>query len=910
MSPRDKKEFTTIGSNMSSNSAPTPGGSASVGTPSGDGKDTHKRRRVTRACDECRKKKVKCDGKQPCIHCTVYSYNCTYQSPNSRNKKSAIVPEKQNLSMLANAVNGGVPYHWDPNNGGGNSGNGGSDDLVHSLHNNGMYKNILKLLLPKLNLDDENNTMNFVKLERVYNYLSKVKSPGAITMDDVYELYTDGPSASAIAPSTGGHVPSPRRERQLSVSSMDDSVVGAEIKIILPSKDVALKLIYTTWNEACVLFRFYHRPSLMEEVDLLYSIDPGSYTDRQQKFLPFMYSILATGSLFSKLRNNMTQSAKNHNDGNGTNNNADIEGTSNESLEDDGFRYFLAARKLIDITNVGDIISIQTIVMMVLYLQCSARLSTCYSYIGIGLRSALKEGLHRNLSIFQGSKKNKLTPIEIDTRQRLFYTIYKMDIYINSLLGLPRSIHEDEFDQEFPVELDDEYITTDGFNYEAQGGRLSSAGCANHHTKLMLIISHIVKDLYPIKLNKPNGGGNKITPEYTHAKVTEIEYELKTWLDNLPMELKPTDPNVSDSNKNIPKKFMLANCYLHLAFLNCQIMLYRPFIHFISNGSINKKVDPRSLIRGRNCIKVARMVVKLANKMIDQNLLIGTYWFSMYTIFFSIACLIYYFHFANYANNDGVAGVNYAGVLFDDDLNIDMIKQDIQIGRKVLDCLKNNSNSSLRIFNILKNLFEQLNRRTATNSASEVETFNGSGSNAQQLLQKQSQAKDENVQSTFLNFDSMNNYKNVASTTPYNPTFETLVPLVTDPQKDQALGKTSGDATSSSSSNATAEAEYIPGVFDKLDAQIFGRILPPYMLEKNAKFTAAVNGLTNGNLNSNNNSHTNSSANLASGYSLTTGDTGNSAAHDENEFGDVNFEDLEKLMFENTIDHLDPFNPL
>lgn len=33
-----------------------------------------KRRRVGRACDECRRKKIKCDGKQPCTHCTVYSY--------------------------------------------------------------------------------------------------------------------------------------------------------------------------------------------------------------------------------------------------------------------------------------------------------------------------------------------------------------------------------------------------------------------------------------------------------------------------------------------------------------------------------------------------------------------------------------------------------------------------------------------------------------------------------------------------------------------------------------------------------------------------------------------------------------------------------------------------------------------
>ena len=47
--------------------------------PESDGNDKpqmpmQKRRRVTRACDECRRKKIKCDGKQPCTHCTVYSY--------------------------------------------------------------------------------------------------------------------------------------------------------------------------------------------------------------------------------------------------------------------------------------------------------------------------------------------------------------------------------------------------------------------------------------------------------------------------------------------------------------------------------------------------------------------------------------------------------------------------------------------------------------------------------------------------------------------------------------------------------------------------------------------------------------------------------------------------------------------
>lgn len=44
------------------------------GKPVKDSLPMQKRRRVTRACDECRRKKIKCDGKQPCTHCTVYSY--------------------------------------------------------------------------------------------------------------------------------------------------------------------------------------------------------------------------------------------------------------------------------------------------------------------------------------------------------------------------------------------------------------------------------------------------------------------------------------------------------------------------------------------------------------------------------------------------------------------------------------------------------------------------------------------------------------------------------------------------------------------------------------------------------------------------------------------------------------------
>lgn len=804
-----------------------------------------KRRRVTRACDNCRLKKVKCDGKQPCIHCTVYSYNCTYDRPNVRNKKApAPLPSTpQSTALLQLIAMNRMP----------------SVSVINS--NLVLCQNIMNLLFPKMKLnflDDKPQNFDFKKFQKVVSYLQQ-KNPSNINIHEISELYQDGPTPNA---SPINHV-----DPLVGSAGSSDETFGCEIKIMLPSKDVAMQLIYTTWNKACVLFRFYHRPSLLEEVDLLYSLDPLNYTDRQQKFLPFMYSILACGSLFSKQSFNDTQ--------------------SNESLEDDGFKYFLEARKLIDITNVGDIPSIQTIVMMILYLQCSARLSTCYSYIGIALRNALKEGLHRNLSIFQSSRR-KLDPIEEDTRKRLFYTIYKMDIYINSLLGLPRLISEDEFDQEFPVELDDEFITRDAYLFDKQEGRLSSSGCANHHTKLTIILSRIVKELYPIKI-RPKANADMAGTSGIHNKVTELELELKQWLDNLPPELKPTDPNDSESGKQIPERFRLANYYLHLSFLNCQISLYRPFIHYISNGYQSTSSDPRSLIRGRNCIKVARMVVKLANKMIDQNLLIGTYWFSMYTIFFSIACLIYYFHFANYNNQkNNQMGVNYAGVLFDDDLNIEMIRKDIEIGRKVLDTLKHMSNASLRIYNILNNLFEQLNRRTADTSM-KANLMAGSSS---------IEANDASVQLTLRNFDKINDFKQDidAIQHPTNSAFNFVSNSINEKREaekqlydffakndkntnfnekqgdqctSQVLSKvdaspnvllveniTQGLPTSQTGTHDISRGQlgpecfaamqgsplnYVPGVIDTLDTQIFGRLLPPYMLEENKKQTGFQN---------------------------------------------------------------------
>lgn len=84
---------------------------------------------------------------------------------------------------------------------------------------------------------------------------------------------------------------------------------------------------------------------------------------------------------------------------------------------------------MVDITDCRDLTTLQAIVFMILFLQCSAKLSTCYAYIGVALRSAMKMGMHRSF-------RDHFSPIDLEIRKRLFWAIRKMDIFVVRIASL------------------------------------------------------------------------------------------------------------------------------------------------------------------------------------------------------------------------------------------------------------------------------------------------------------------------------------------------------------------------------------------------------------------------------------------------------------------------------------------
>lgn len=79
-----------------------------------------------------------------------------------------------------------------------------------------------------------------------------------------------------------------------------------------------------------------------------------------------------------------------------------------------------------------------------------------------------------------------------------------------------------------------------------------------------------------------------------------------------------------------------------MSYAHVQMMVYRPFIHYVSQACQARHVDKRSFACAAACISVARNIVHITSEMKRRGLLVGSYWFAMYTTYFAILSLVFF----------------------------------------------------------------------------------------------------------------------------------------------------------------------------------------------------------------------------------------------------------------------------
>lgn len=80
-----------------------------------------------------------------------------------------------------------------------------------------------------------------------------------------------------------------------------------------------------------------------------------------------------------------------------------------------------------------------------------------------------------------------------------------------------------------------------------------------------------------------------------------------------------------------------------MGYAHVQMMLYRPFLHYVSPRlNSAKTADDRSYACAAACVSVSRNIVHIFTELKKRGLLVGAYWFSMYTTFFAILSLVFF----------------------------------------------------------------------------------------------------------------------------------------------------------------------------------------------------------------------------------------------------------------------------
>ncbi|KAF7306003.1 hypothetical protein HMN09_00754800 [Mycena chlorophos] len=210
-----------------------------------------------------------------------------------------------------------------------------------------------------------------------------------------------------------------------------------------------------------------------------------------------------------------------------------------------------------------DICELQTYALSGVYLQGISSTAVGWNLIGFGLRRAQDVGAHRKRKDAGPSSDN-------EKWKRVFWALLCQEYEIGTLTGRPVAIHEQDFDQDYPIECDDEYWDKPGpDNFRQPPEKPSQLTYFNCLLKLLEIQAAVTGSIYCTR--KPTDVSGVVSAPSDAQSIMAFDSALNAWLSKVPPHLR-WDPERKD-----PVYFQ-QSALLHAKFYYVQILVHRPFI--------------------------------------------------------------------------------------------------------------------------------------------------------------------------------------------------------------------------------------------------------------------------------------------------------------------------------------------
>ncbi|KAJ9624421.1 Gypsy retrotransposon integrase-like protein 1 [Taxawa tesnikishii (nom. ined.)] len=200
----------------------------------------------------------------------------------------------------------------------------------------------------------------------------------------------------------------------------------------------------------------------------------------------------------------------------------------------DAERYFHRAKALVDITDCQDIVSLQTLLCMAMYLQASAQVSGCHSLICLGFSVSARIGLHRS-----GASQG-FDSLQREVRKSIFWALRAMETYVGAMLGLPPILRDEDIDQELEVNMGDEAAVNHGES--SRVWLASDMSAVNAHTRLTRIMAKVNNYVHVRSLDSSLTGSYRVP----YSRIMEVEAELQEWFSQLQSQHPFDTPATSD----------------------------------------------------------------------------------------------------------------------------------------------------------------------------------------------------------------------------------------------------------------------------------------------------------------------------------------------------------------------------
>ncbi|KAJ5664416.1 Transcription factor [Penicillium longicatenatum] len=185
-------------------------------------------------------------------------------------------------------------------------------------------------------------------------------------------------------------------------------------------------------------------------------------------------------------------------------------------------------------------------------------------------------------------------PLEGETCKKVFWCQYVLDRFSSALTGMPVLLRESDIQVEYPVDVDDEYVTETGFlpTLPGESTRLSSALALFGVSR---ILNKALEDLFPSK-----AGYNIYV-----SKMRVVTEQLDEWLSTLPPHLRLEFPQDKPSTNVTSSRSPL----LSLVYFFIRSLIHRPAVCFA-----NENLRSRSILAMSDSSKHLIQILQLLDE--------------------------------------------------------------------------------------------------------------------------------------------------------------------------------------------------------------------------------------------------------------------------------------------------------